>query len=273
MAKICVCIETVFPELPFIERIKKISQLSFKAIEFWFWDYEFDGEGLNPKKKDINQIARLTKELNIEINDIVVNAPDGSIGGFLTKSEDRDKYLERLKETIDVAHQLNCKKLITCSGNEVQGVSKEEQLSNMVKTLDEASQIAAEEDMVLLLEPLNSLVDHPGYFLTSSKTGFDIVKKINSSNLRLLYDVYHTQVMEGNILNTIKENISLIGHFHSAGVPGRHELDNGELNYPFITRKLDELGYQGYFGLEYFPALDSETSLKRIKELVGRRKE
>jgi len=268
MAKLDICLETVFPELSFEERIERVARLGFRAIEFWFWDYEFDGKGLNPKKKDIGQIAGLTGELNIEINDIVINAPDGSIGGSLTGEEDKARYLERLQETIEVAHQLNCKKLITCSGNEVPGVPQEAQLSNMLKTLAEASQIAAKEDMVLLLEPLNSLVDHPGYFLASSKTGFDLVKKIDSPNLRLLYDVYHMQIMEGNILDTIRENISLIGHFHSAGVPGRHELDKGELNYPFIVRKIDELGYHGYFGLEYFPALDSEISLKRMKDLI-----
>ena len=257
MVKIDVCVETVFTELPFGERIKKVAQLGFRAIEFWFWD-----------EKDIERIAKLTKELNVEINDVVVNAPDGSIGGSLAKAEDKDKYLERLKETIAVAHQLNCQKIITCSGNEVPELSKEEQLSNMIKTLEEASQIAAKENIILLLEPLNSLVDHPGYFLTSSKTGFDIVKRINSPNLKLLYDIYHMQIMEGNILDTIKENISLIGHFHSAGVPGRHELDKGELNYPFIVKKIDELGYRGFFGLEYYPALDSEDSLKRMKSLL-----
>lgn len=269
MLKLCVCAETVFPELGFLDRIKKIGLIGYPAIEFWFWDYEFDGNGLNPKKKDIKQIARLTKELNIEINDIVVNAPDGSIGGFLTKAEDKNKYLDRLKETINIAHNLNCKKLITCSGNEVEGKTQEEQVSNMINVLEEASQIAAKENIILLLETLNFKIDHPGYFLTSSKTGFNIVKKINSPNLRLLYDIYHMQIMEGNILNTIKENISLIGHFHSAGVPGRHELDNGELNYPFIIKKIDKLGYQGYFGLEYFPAIDSEDSLKKIKKLLG----
>jgi len=150
----------------------------------------------------------------------------------------------------------------------VPGVSKEAQLSNMLGILEEASQIAAKEDMVLLLEPLNSLVDHPGYFLASSRTGFDIVKKVDSPNLKLLYDIYHMQIMEGNILDTIRENIDLIGHFHAAGVPGRHELDKGELNYPFIVRKIDELGYRGYFGLEYFPALDPETSLKGMKKLI-----
>lgn len=269
MTKIAVCIETVFSEFPFVDRIQRVAKLGYSAVEFWFWDYEFDGKGLNPRKKDISRISSVARDLNVTVSDIVVNSPDGSIGGFLTKFEDKDKYLERLKETIGIAHQLNCKKLITCSGNGVKEITKAEQLANMVRTLEEASQIAEKENIILLLEPLNSLVDHPGYFLTSSRTGFDIVKKINNPNLRLLYDIYHMQIMEGNILDTIKGNISLIGHFHSAGVPGRHELYNGELNYPFIIKKIDELGYQGYFSLEYFPALNSETSLKRMKELIG----
>ena len=268
MIKLCVCIEPVFSRISSVEKIRKVAQLGFKAIEFWFWDYEFDGQELNPKKKDIAQISALTKELDIKINDIVLYSSDGSIGGFLTKAEDRDKYLERLKETIDVAHQLNCKKLITCSGNEVQGVSKEKQLSNMIETLEQSSKITASENITLLLEPLNSLVDHSGYFLTSSRTGFDIIKKISSPNLRLLYDIYHMQIMEGNVLDTVKENISLIGHFHAAGVPGRHELDNSEINYPFVVKKINEWGYDGYFGLEYFPAMGSEESLKKTKEIL-----
>ncbi len=259
MLKLCVCAETVFPELGFLDRIKKIAMIGYPAIEFWFWD---------EKDKDIDQIAGSTKELKIEINDIVVNAPDGSIGGFLTKAEDKDKYLERLKGTIDIAHRLNCKKLITCSGNIVEHLSSEAQIKSIISTLREATKIAEAERITLLLEPLNSKVDHPGYFLDSSKIGFDIVKRVNSPHLRLLYDIYHMQIMEGNILDMIKENVSLIGHFHAAGVPGRHELDNGEINYPFIVKKIEELGYQGYFGLEYFPKKDSEISLREMKEIL-----
>jgi len=257
MLKLCVCAETVFPELKFLERIKKIAMLGYPAIEFWFWD-----------EKDIDQIASLTKELNIEINDIVVNAPDGSIGGSLTKAEDKDKYLERVKETIDIVYRLNCKKLITCSGNIVEHLSYEAQIKSIISTLREATKIVEEEGITLLLEPLNSKVDHPGYFLDSSKIGFDIVKRVNSPHLRLLYDIYHMQIMEGNIMDTIKENLSLIGHFHSAGVPGRNELDLGELNYSNIFRKIGELNYDGCFGLEYFPKKDSEISLREMKEIL-----
>jgi len=111
-------------------------------------------------------------------------------------------------------------------------------------------------------------VDHPGYFLDSAKEEAKIIREINHPNVRLLYDIYHMQIMEGSIISTIEKNIDIIGHFHAAGVPGRGELYLGELNYPCIIKRIDELGYDGYIGLEYFPSIDSEASLRRIKESI-----
>jgi hydroxypyruvate isomerase len=119
--------------------------------------------------------------------------------------------------------------------------------------------------MTLLLEPLNSVVDHVGYFLDSAKLALQVVRDVGSPNLKLLYDIYHMQIMEGNIVQTISENIQSIGHVHCAGVPGRHELYLGELNYQNIFDKIDELNYEGYVGLEYFPTMKSEESLERLR--------
>ncbi|MBA7497799.1 2-oxo-tetronate isomerase [subsurface metagenome] len=124
------------------------------------------------------------------------------------------------------------------------------------------------EGFTLLLEPLNTYVDHPGYFLNSAKEGARIIRDINHPHIHLLYDVYHMQIMEGNVISTIEQNIDIIGHFHAAGVPGRGELYIGELNYPNIIKRIEGLGYEGCFGLEYFPSMDSEESLKSIKELL-----
>ncbi len=263
MPKIDLCIDPVFVGTETCEKIKKVNRLGFKAIEFWYWDHEFTGTALVPSKKNIKEIAAVCKDLGVVINDTVVNAPDGSIGGFLTKPEDKDKYLERLKETIGIAHQLNIKKLITCTGNEIAGKSFKQQIDSIISTLTAGAEIAKKEGIMLVLEPLNSHVDHEGYFLTSSAIGFDIVKKVNSPNLKLLYDVYHMQIMEGNHIATIKKNISLIGHFHSAGVPGRNEVYKGEISYLPILEAINETGYDGYFGLEYFPSEPDEQSLKK----------
>jgi hydroxypyruvate isomerase len=268
MPKIDLCIEPFFQGTDTSEKIKKIKKLGFEAIEFWFWDHEFTGNDLMPGKKNINEISGICKDLNITITDLVVNSPDGSIGGFLTKPEDKDKYIERLKETIDIAHKLDCKKLITCTGNEITDKTFQQQFDSVVVTLTKAAEIANKDGITLVLEALNSNIDHPGYFLTSSKTGFDIVKLVNNAGLKLLYDVYHMQIMEGNHITTIKENISLIGHFHSASVPGRNELYSGEINYSSILKAIDDSGYNGYFGLEFWPTEQEEISLSKTLEYL-----
>lgn len=268
MARIDLCIEPFFSGTDTSEKIKKVEKLGFEAIEFWFWDHEFIENNLIPHGKNIMEISSVCKDLNIAITNVVVNSPDGSIGGFLTKPEDMDKYLERLKETIDIAHKLNCKKLITCTGNEITGKTFQQQFDSVAHTLAKAAEIVNIEGITLVLEALNSHIDHPGYFLTSSKTGFDIVKMVNNPGLKLLFDVYHMQIMEGNLIASIKENISLIGHFHSAGVPGRNELYSGEINYASILNAINESGYEGYFGLEYWPTEQDEISLSKTLKFL-----
>jgi hydroxypyruvate isomerase len=268
MFKVDLCIEPFFWGKDTSEKIKKINSLGFEAVEFWYWDHEFTGKELIPCKKNIQEICSIINDLNITITDMVVNSPDGSIGGFLTKPEDNDRYLERLKSTIDVAHKLNCKKLITCTGNEVNNKTFQEQFDSVIHTLRDASEIAIKEDITLILEALNSRIDHPGYFLTSSRVGFDIIKLVDSAGLKLLYDVYHMQVMGEDHLAVINKNISLIGHFHSANVPGRNELYLGELNYATIINAINKSGYEGYFGLEYWPTVPDDISLTKTQKYL-----
>ncbi len=268
MPKIDLCIEPFFTGSKTVDKIIKVNKLGFDAIEFWFWDHEFNGSELTFKKKEIDEIAAVCLELNVRINDIVVNSPDGAIGGFLTKPEDREMYLDRLYETIEIARRLNCRKLITCTGNEINGKSFQQQFDSVVATLAKASDIASKADITLVLEALNSHVDHAGYFLVSSKTGFDIVKEVSSPNLKLLYDIYHMQIMEGNHIATIQQNSHLIGHYHAAGVPGRNEIYKGEINYLPIIEAIDSSGYDGCFGLEYWPSEEEETSLAKTLQFI-----
>ena len=118
----------------------------------------------------------------------------------------------------------------------------------------------------LLLEPLNTVYDHAGYWLTGSDLGAEICRKLGSKRLRLLYDCYHMQIMEGDLVRHIRRNFDVIGHFHSAGVPGRNEIDRGEVNYPFLRAQIEQLRYPGVFGLEYAPSVDDEVSLRRTLE-------
>ena len=273
MAKIDVCIEPLLGELPRAERVRKVAEAGFPAVELWFYDLAIgkgDARPLNAEEaaKDVAAIAKACSETGLIVNDIVANAPDAGIGGSLVDPADRPKYLARLKETIQVAKDLNCSKMITCTGNIRPGVSREEQHRSVVDTLKAGAQVVGPEGMTLLLEPLNTHVDHEGYFLDSADEGAEIVREVGSPNVKLLFDVYHMQIMQGNVIARIEKYIDIIGHFHSAGVPGRHELSDGELNYPNILKKIDSLGYTGYFGLEYWPAMDDMESLRQMRELT-----
>ncbi len=115
---------------------------------------------------------------------------------------------------------------------------------------------------MLVFEPLNTLVDHKGYYLYSSEEAFRIADQVNSPKVKVLYDIYHQQITEGHLIKRITKNIDKIGHFHAAGNPGRHELYFGEINYSEVFKAIDETGYTGSIGLEYFPIEEPEKGIK-----------
>jgi len=262
MPTICICVEPLFEGASLAEKAERVAQAGFKAIEFWFYD-----EG--PGERNIDELAAACRNRGLIVNDLVVSSADGKIGGAMVNPADRRTYLARLRESIAVAKKLDCKKFISCTGNAVEGLTHEEQHKSAVETLKAGAPIAAQEGITLMLEPLNSPVDHPGYYLDNGHEGAKIVQEVNHPAVRLLWDIYHMQIMHGNVLDNIKQYLPLIAHFHAAGVPGRHELDNGELNYLEILKRIKEMGYQGCCGLEYWPiGPDHAASLARMRELT-----
>jgi hydroxypyruvate isomerase len=263
--KYSVCLEPIFTDLPFHDRIGKVAELGYEAIEFWFSDYLFTSNGLVPGMKDIAAMADEAAAHGIEISDFAVNSNEGWFGGWTVKGSERQVFLDRLASQIEVASRLHCKRLIICTGNRLADVSFETQFFTLVDVMREAGADAERAGITLVIEPLNTHVNHPGYFLETSRVGFEVVRLVNHPNVKLLFDIYHMQIMEGNLIATIRANIDLIGHFHSAGNPGRNEHYIGEINYPNILREIESLGYTGNFGLEYFPTLESAESLRRVK--------
>jgi hydroxypyruvate isomerase len=265
-----VCLEMVFTHLPYAERIAQIAACGFDAVEFWFHDNTFNGTDCSGGAKDAKVLAQACAASKVSINNMVVNSPDGGLGGSLVRAEDRAKYLARLEEVIAFAKACGCRQAITCTGNLQPDLTRNAMRRNVEQTLAQAAAIAAKHDFVLFLECLNTRTDHFNYFLDSSAEGAAIVRAINSPHLRLLYDVYHMQIMEGSVISNITENLDVIGHFHSAGVPGRHELMGGELNYQEIIRRIQAGGYQGAFGLEYTPAMaDHSASLRATRQYLA----
>lgn len=173
-------------------------------------------------------------------------------------------------ESIDIAAEHGIKNLICFSGNAVEGQSKSEALDAVVEGFSRVAPYAEERGITLLLELLNSRVNHRGYLANHTAWGVEVCRRVNSPHLRLLYDIYHMQVMEGDIIRTIRDNIEWIGHFHTAGNPGRNEIgDAQELNYPAIFTAIRETGYTGAIGHEFAPLGDPKQALREAFDIVN----
>ena len=255
------CIEMALGKLPFEDRLKRAAALGFTNVEMWFVDMSYKGTP--------DALAKLAEQNGLTITNTVIGAPDGSIGGGLTNPANRAQWLERAKTTIEYTRAARIPATIVCTGDLVEGMTDEQMMSSVIEGLKPTVEMAEGAGVTLLLEPLNTSRDHPGYWLTSSDRGAEICRSLGSDRMRLLFDCYHMQIMEGDLVTHIERNLDVIGHFHSAGVPGRHELYNGEINYPFLLAQIKKLGYTGVFGLEYEPSIDDEVSLKKTLEHLG----
>jgi hydroxypyruvate isomerase len=184
----------------------------------------------------------------------------------LTDPGQRSIFLDDITRAAGLAVDMSCENLIVHSGPAVRNVPRIRQRESIIAGLREASLIAADADVRLVLEPLNR-IEHPENFLYSSDEGFEIIRVVDSPHVRLLFNIYHQQISEGNLSQRICENMNLIGHIHVADVPGRHEPGTGEINYEHIFGLLREQGYRGYVGLEYIPLVDSGASLRAVRAM------
>lgn len=246
MLKYSLCIEPIFPQLDFYDRISLAAELGFSAIEFW-----------NPAGRDVQKISRLAAK-----NDLRIAACGMNDSWQVRLNAPKNLVLESIRHSILIAKELGNPCLIGMAGDmDASGVN---QVNVLIENLKYASDLLSQAGVTLVLEALNSRLDHKGYFLDSSDVGFQIIKTIDCEQVRLLYDVYHMQIMEGNLTSTILENIPWIGHFHSAGVPGRHEHFTGEIKYSHLVKIIEEMNFSGYFGLEYWPAYDHHQSVRDV---------
>lgn len=242
--KYSLCIEPVFDGISFYDRIEKAKELGLHAIEFW-----------DPSIYDTKKIGDIAARVGIPVACCCLNQP-----WEYRLNLSFDVVRRNLERSIALGKDMGCTTFIGLSGD-VAGKG-DTQKALLIESLKRLAEICEREGVMIVLEALNSLIDHKGYYLDSSRIGFEIVKAVNSPRIKLLFDCYHMQLMEGNLVNNISENIEWIGHFHSAGVPGRHELQQGETNYPRIIRAVEDAGYSGYFGLEYWPSYEAESSIR-----------
>jgi hydroxypyruvate isomerase len=185
----------------------------------------------------------------------------GSIKNGLNNKTMHPKFMEEFRTNIKAAAEYKWPNVITMAGDRA-GISDAEGMDNCQAILKEAVKIAEDAGVTICMEMLNSKVNHPGYMCDNYPWAFELCKRVNSARFKLLFDIYHMQIMEGDLIDTIRKNIQYIGHFHTAGVPGRHELDeNQEIYYPAVMRAIVETGYQGYVAHEYSPVRNPIESL------------
>ena len=252
MPTLSVCIEMVFRPLDFLDRIEAVHRAGYSAFEFWGW-----------QNKDLPAVQEASERLGLRV------AAFGVGGGTLLDPANHRQYWETTARAAEWATRLRCPSLIVTTGNTLPDVPRERQLDDLRAGLEGVAREAQRGGVTAVLEPLNSKVDHKGYFLDHGPEAFDLIAAIGSPGLRLLYDIYHMQIMDGDIIATVESRIDAIGHFHVADVPGRHEPGTGELNYGNIFRRIDATGYRGFVGLEYRPSGDHAASLDAVRALAA----
>ncbi len=250
--RLCVPIPCFFGDMDFCEGLRRVKALGYDAAETYNW-----------KGLDFDAVRRTCEETGVELLSMCTSE------FRMTDPTFRQAWLDGLEESCQAANRTGVKRLITQVGQDT-GAPREQQHAAIVETLNLARPILEKSGVTIMLEPLNTLVNHPGYYLWSAVEGFEIIREVNHPLVKLVYDIYHQQVMEGNIIPNITKNLDCIAHLHSAGHPGRNELQYGENDYKVIFASVDKAGYTGACGLEYRPLMDPEESLREAMRLYGK---
>lgn len=252
MLQFSACIEMIFRDRPFLERIDAVAEAGLKAFEFWGW-----------KEKPLDAIRGRAERCGLQIATFGLDTRGPMVGGSRTP-----EFLEGLKASIETARRMGVKSLLCTVGQEIAGVDRSEQRRAIVDKLKAGAPLLEDAGVSAVVEPLNILVDHKGYYLSSSAEGLNIIDAVGSPNVRLLFDVYHQQITEGNVTQNLTTHIDRIGYIHIADVPGRHEPGTGELNYANIFKAIEGAGYRGFIGLEYVPLGNPTESLRQTVRLA-----
>ena len=237
--RFAVNVEMWWRKLPFLERLRSAAALGFPAVEFW----PYEG-------KDIDAVTRTCDRLNLEIAQFTA-------WGFtpgMNDPKNHDRLVKKIEKSCQIAKRLKCSKMTVVGGNDQKGMTQAEMHDNIITGLKKIAPIAAEHEVMLILEPMNVRVDHKGHCLYGSPDAVRICREVNSKFVKINWDLYHMQISEGDLCGRMKDGFDQIGYLQLADHPGRHEPGTGEIHFPRVLRQAYELGYRGYVGLECRPA-------------------
>jgi hydroxypyruvate isomerase len=252
MPKFAANLTMLFTEMPFLDRFAAARTAGFAGVEFLFpYDY------------DQNVLAGLLRDHGL--TQVLHNLPAGNWAagerGIAILPERRSEFREGVQRAIEYAKALNCSQLNCLAGVAPKGADRRELHSMFVENLRYAAEVLQKNHIKLLIEPINTR-DIPGFFLNGTEQAAAIVADVGSDNLFIQYDIYHMQIMEGDLAPTIKRHFDRIAHIQLADNPGRNEPGTGEINYPFLFRYLDEIGYPGWVGCEYKPKTSTMDGMR-----------
>jgi hydroxypyruvate isomerase len=249
------CIEWLFAdeEPDFAARISASRAAGLEGVEFHLW-----------RDKDLDAVQRALEETGVELV-AIVNDPRR----HLTKRETHEAFFADFAETLQVADRLNARGVIATIGPAPDDRPREEQRAAVVAAFTRAAALAEAAGRTLFIEALNSVVDHPGFFLTSTAEALDIAEAVGRPNMKVLFDVYHSAMMGEDLRRVLSGRMHLVGHVQVADAPGRHEPGTGRIDWPATMRLLRELGYDGPIGLEYRPQGSTADSLARTRAALG----
>ena len=250
----------LFQEHDFLDRFDAAARAGFKGVEY-----------LGPYDHAPDEVAARLKRNGL--TQVLFNVPSGNWAGGergIAVLPDRvDEFRAGVDKAITYAKTLGCGQINCLAGIAPAGADRARLEETFVANLKFAAEKLGQAGVKLLVEPINTR-DIPGFFLTNTKQGLDILEKVGSPNLYLQYDIYHMQIMEGDLARTIEANLSRIAHIQLADNPGRHEPGTGEINYPFLYDFIDGLGYTGWIGAEYKPKAGTEAGLGWFREFAGK---
>lgn len=225
--------------------VEVAAELGVGAVEF------FDWEGA-----DLDAVAAACETHDVSVAGILAAGAGSNIddrdGPAAVNPYDREAVVEDIERSLAAAADIGAASLIVTAGPDQGGFARDTQRRALERVLADVAPAAEDHGVTVVVEPLNTTVDHPGYFLESSREAFDITRAVGSDRVQVLFDVYHQQISEGNLIRTLTENLDQVGHVHVADNPGRREPGSGEIDYEAVFAALDDAGYDGYVGLEFF---------------------
>ncbi|MFQ5764598.1 MAG: 2-oxo-tetronate isomerase [Rhodospirillales bacterium] len=251
MPKFAANLTMMFNEVDFLERFAAAAGAGFAGVEYLF-----------PYGYPADELAGRLKENNLE--QVLHNLPagdwDAGERGIACHPDRKDEFRDGVGRAIDYAKALDCPRLNCLAGIAPEGAEPGALRETFVDNLAFAAGALKDAGIRLLIEPINT-TDIPGFYLCGTRQALDIIAEVGSDNLALQYDIYHMQIMEGDLAHTIEAHLGRIGHMQLADNPGRHEPGTGEINYPFLFDVIDGLGFDGWIGCEYKPRTTTAEGL------------